>query len=304
MIPSLSTDQVAAFVELAKTGSLRGAAKALHITEQGLRGRLVALESRLGVELYHKSRGIRRRSPLTEAGTNFLQHAMLFLDRAQELCELFDEDSAPREVNVVGSHYLIAYVLIDAVKRFHDEFGDIRIKLCARTEQEVQQTLLEHPEFVLGAAAPYEAGPELSYSHLFDMSWSLITPKRHRLAKAKSLQLSELASQPLILYERGSTGRQHVLSAFQREGVSPHIEMEATNTDLVVQMVEAGLGLAIVPLLPNGAVTKRRNVAIVPLGEQIRPIESGLLYRSGEELPKAAKTFMQFVQDTTRESRL
>ncbi len=61
--PSLSTDQVAAFVELAKSGSLRLASHALHISEQGLRSRLLALEHRIGAELYHKgaeSAGVRR----------------------------------------------------------------------------------------------------------------------------------------------------------------------------------------------------------------------------------------------------
>jgi len=52
---------VAAFVELARQGSLRLAAGILHITEQGVRNRLLALEQRLGVELYQKRRGVRRR---------------------------------------------------------------------------------------------------------------------------------------------------------------------------------------------------------------------------------------------------
>ena len=56
-IPSLSSDQIAAFVELARLGSLRAAAENLLITEQGLRNRLLALEKRLGVELYRKRRG-------------------------------------------------------------------------------------------------------------------------------------------------------------------------------------------------------------------------------------------------------
>ena len=45
---SLSTDQVAAFVQLARQGSLRDAARVLHITEQGVRNRLLVLEGRLG----------------------------------------------------------------------------------------------------------------------------------------------------------------------------------------------------------------------------------------------------------------
>ena len=75
---SLSTDQVAAFVELARQGTLRGVASVLHITEQGVRNRLVALEERLRVELYRKQRGPRRVHPLTEQGQQFLPHALAF----------------------------------------------------------------------------------------------------------------------------------------------------------------------------------------------------------------------------------
>ena len=74
--PSLSTDQIAAFVELAHHGSLHRAAQSLHITEQGVRNRLLALEARLGVELYRKRRGPRRAAPITEQGQLFLPHAI------------------------------------------------------------------------------------------------------------------------------------------------------------------------------------------------------------------------------------
>src|SRR6188508_551025 len=102
-VPSLSTDQVSAFVEVARQGSLRRAAQVLLITEQGLRNRLLALEARLGVELYRKRRGLRRATQLTEHGRQFLPHASAFLDRARELGELFAGDgSEPREVHVVA----------------------------------------------------------------------------------------------------------------------------------------------------------------------------------------------------------
>src|SRR5438067_7083573 len=99
VIPSLSTDQVAALVELARAGSLRAAADALHLTEQGVRNRLVALEARLGVTLYHKQRGPRRRSPLTAQGEVFLPQALAFLDRARQLAALFTEPTGPSEVH-------------------------------------------------------------------------------------------------------------------------------------------------------------------------------------------------------------
>lgn len=294
-LPSLSTDQVAAFVQLARLGSLRAAAEALFISEQGLRSRLLTLEERLGVELYRKSRGLRRRTPLTPQGQRFLPHAEAFLQRASQLVELFHETQGPQEVHVVASQYLIAYVLIDAVRRFHRAFPEIHVRLSARTEHEIEEALVGSLEFSFGVAAPYESSPELSYRHLFSMDWSLITPPRHPLSQKRSVRLADILHYPLVLYERGSTGRQHVAEAFQRLGLTPHVEIEATNTDLIVRMVEAGLGVAVVPLHPSGAVTRGRRVAVQSLGHQVRPIDSGVLVRQGEQLPPAAARLLEFL---------
>lgn len=297
--PSLSTDQVAAFVELARQGSLRAAAEVLCITEQGLRNRLIALEKRLGVALYRKARGLRRTPPLTSDGRRFLPHAVVFLERAAGLCRLFDDVPPIRAVNVVASQYLISYVLIDVVRRFHAARPDLRVRLLARTEREIEQVLRDDPDTWIGVAAPYESATELEYVHLFSMDFSLVVPRRHALAGGKRpVKLSEVAGQPLILYEQGSTGRQHVMEAFRHEVISPRVEMEATNTDVIVRMVEAGLGVSVVPLLPTGIVTKGRRVAILPLASTVRPIDSGILTRRGEPLPEACGTFVDFVRES------
>jgi DNA-binding transcriptional LysR family regulator len=299
-LPSLSTDQLAAFVELARTGSLRAAAAELHVTEQGLRSRLIALEARLSVQLYHKQRGVRRGAVLTEQGRRFLPHATAFLEHARDLGELFDTAASPKQVHVAASQYLTYYVLIDAVKRFHAAEPTVRIRLSTQTERQVEATLMNDPAVTIGISAPFEPATELAYAHLFSMVWSVIAPMKHPLLKRRRLRLEHLADQPLIAFERGSTGRQHVLDAFHGRGLSPRIEMEATSTQVIVAMVEAGLGVSIVPLLPNGAVTKGRRVGARGLGAQIRPIQSGVLTRRGEPLSDAAQRFVRFVRDETR----
>jgi DNA-binding transcriptional LysR family regulator len=293
---SLSTDQVAAFVEVARQGSIRAAARGLHITEQGVRNRLLVLESRLGVELYRKSRGLRRVAPITEQGRQFLPHALAFLERARQLTELFGGPVEPHEIHVAATQYLIVYVLIDAVRRFHEAFPHIHVRLSNRTEQEIETALLEDPELALGVAAPYESAPDLDYLHLFSLNWSLITPPRHPLLRRADLALSDLTDLPLILFERGSTGRQHVIDAFHGQGLSPRVDMETTNTEIIVRMVEAGLGVSIVPLMPNGAVTRGHRIGVRDLGEQIRPIHSGILTRRGEHLSSAARAFIDFLR--------
>jgi DNA-binding transcriptional LysR family regulator len=292
---------VAAFVELARSGSLRLAAEALVISEQGLRSRLLALEKRIGAELYHKARGIRRGSPLTAAGRRFLPHAEAFLERAVELTELFADNPLDRQVHVAASQYLVLYVLVDVLRKFHAAHPQIHVNVSVRNEQEIEEALRENPDVALGIAAPHEPSPDLEYIHLFSLDWKLITPARHRLLAKKRVRLADLADEPLILFERGSTGRQHVIDGFHLQGVTPRVETETTNTEIIVRMVEAGFGVSLVPLLPNGVVTKGRRVGICELGDQIRPIHSGILYRKGATLPAAAREFVAFVTGELQE---
>ena len=293
--PSFSTDQVAAFVEVARLGSLRAAAGALHLTEQGLRSRLLVLEERLGVELYRKQRGPKRVGPITEQGRRFLPHAMAFLEHARQLAEATGTEPVQREITVAASQYLILYVLIDAVRRFHAAFPGFRVRLSNRTEREIEQALLEDPEITLGVAAPYETSADLEYRHLFSMDWSLIAPPRHPLLRRRKLTLADLSDVPLILFERGSTGRQHVMDAFHGAGLSLRVDMETTNTEIIVRMVEAGLGLSIVPLMASGEVTRGRRVGVRSLGSRIRPIHSGVLLRREAPLAPAARAFVDFL---------
>ncbi len=292
---SISTDQVAAFLELARRGSLRQAASALHITEQGVRNRLIALERQLGAELYHKARGRRIADPLTPRGRQFLPQAMRFMEAARGLTDAFSESTGLEEIHVAASQYLILYVLIAAVRRFHAAYPKTRVRLSNLTEQEIEERLLRDADVAFGLAAPYDTPPELEYRNLFPLEWSLITPPRHPLARKSKLTLRDVAEQPLILFERGSTGRQHVIDAFQIAGLSPRIETETTNTEIIVRMVEAGLGVALVPLLSSGAVTKGRKVAVRSMSQYVRPIQSGVLKRRGQRLSATAEAFLTFL---------
>jgi DNA-binding transcriptional LysR family regulator len=295
-VPSLSTDQIATFVELARHGSLRRAGEALNITEQGVRNRLLALEKRLKVELYRKRQGMRHATPLTQSGAKFLPHAIAFLERAGELSELFEAVTQPQDIHVAASQYLVRYVLIDAARRFHIRFPQIRVRLSIHSEQEIEAVLLREPDVALGVAAPYEPSPELQYQHMFSMSWSLIAPPRHPLLQQKRIRLRDLVAEPLIMFERGSTGRQHLLDVFHEQELSPQIQMETTTTEIVVRMVEAGLGIAIVPLLPGGVVTRGCKVAVRAIADAIRPINSGILTRRGERPSAACSEFIAFIK--------
>jgi DNA-binding transcriptional LysR family regulator len=295
-LPALSTDQIAAFVELSRQGQIRSAAAVLGITEQGLRNRLLTLEERLGAELYRKSRGPRRSAVLTDQGRRFLPHAIGFLERAGELCRTLDVESGAREIRIAASQYLIRYLLIDILKEFRRAAPGIHVRISTMNELEAEETLRNDPEVSMCVVAPYEPSPDFEYYELFAMSWSLITPQRHPLAGKRLVRLKDLVDQPLIIYERGSTGRQHVLDAFHERDLTPQVALETTSTETIVSMVEAGLGISIVPLLPNGAVTRGRRVRARDLDAPIRPIHSGVLVRRGEKLAAISQQLLDFIR--------
>jgi len=295
-LPHLSTDQIAAFVELARQGQIRGTADVLGITEQGVRNRLLALEAQLGVELYRKRRGPRRAAVLTDQGRRFLPHALSFLERARELCLAVELETEGREIRVAASQYLTRYVLIDVLQAFRTEAPDIHVRVSTMNEREIEDAVLGDPDVAFGLAAPYESSPELVYHHLFSMGWSLICPRRHRLAGRRRVGLDVLARQPLILYERGSSGRQHVLDAFHARRLAPHVALETTGTETIVSMVEAGLGVSIVPLLPSGVITRGRRVEVRSITDPIRPIHSGVLLRRGETPAHATERLIEFTR--------
>lgn len=295
-LPHLSTDQVAAFVELARQGQIRSTASVLGITEQGVRNRLLTLEAQLGVELYRKSRGPRRSAVLTDQGRRFLPHALAFLERAVELCQAVDLETGTQEIRVAASQYLTRYVLIDVLQAFRKQAPDIHVRVSTMNEREVEEAVLSDPDVAFGLAAPYESSPQLVYHHLFGMNWSLICPRRHPLAASPAVRLEALADQPLILYERGSTGRQHVLDAFHERHLAPRVALETTSTETIVSMVEAGLGVSIVPLLPSGVITHGRRVEVRPMADTIRPILSGVILRRGETLVRGAARLLEFTK--------
>jgi len=87
-----------------------------------------------------------------------------------------------------------------------------------------------------------------------------------------------------------------VLDAFQQQGLAPAVALETTSTETVVSMVEAGLGVSIVPLMANGAVTRNRRVEVLAIKEAIRPIHSGLLLRRGETPSAPVARLMAFIK--------
>ena len=80
--PAISTDQVEAYVCFARVGSIRGAAREMHLSVEGMRARLQSLEARLGHPLYRIEGS---RPVLTAFGRHVQRLAPQWLELARAL---------------------------------------------------------------------------------------------------------------------------------------------------------------------------------------------------------------------------
>jgi len=273
----MDLERLSAVVALIETGDWGRAAQRCARTQTQLRADLRAVEDWLGVTLLQSDAAGQIR-PSAE-GRRLLPRAQALVADAERLRDLFRAPAAGRELRVICSHYLASYLLIDRLQDFRLRHPDVVLKLSVRTEIQILSALQQDTLCSVGFCAPLESPTGLRYRHWFSMPWSLVLPVGHALASRAVLSLRDVASEPLILFELGSTGRQHLLHAFHRVGVEPQVALQATTTALIVQMVEAGLGVSVLPLLPSGRVTANRALTVVPLSDPIEAIDSGIFMR-------------------------
>ena len=143
-----------------------------------------------------------------------------------------------------------------------------------------------------GIIAAFRAGnpfgePEVEFAPLFNDSMSAIVPRQSPFAQKRSVPLRDLAATPLILMGRDSSVRTVVDRALADIGHFSPPDYEAGYIFTALGMVEAGLGITI---LPSSVLRMSRSRELVsrPIREPGIDREVGLLQMRGRSLSKAA----------------
>ena len=117
-----------------------------------------------------------------------------------------------------------------------------------------------------------------------------VLPLDHPLAHNPYVTLEDLSKEPFLLLEEGSLSEP--LTAFHNNGLESCIRMRVHDDYSILSMIEAGLGVSILPEL----VLRKTNyrVAILPVKPMIiRKI--GLITKDKNTLPLASKYFIDFL---------
>src|SRR5690349_18686858 len=238
---SIVFSQLRAFHAVAEHGGFTAASRVLHVGQPTLTIQVKELEQAYGVELLIRKS---RRVELTEAGAVLVEVSrgiMKFCDEAHELLSAHGKTTRGHlRVATVGPFH--ATEILAAFRRDYPGvqistlLGNSARTLRYITDFEAEVAILaEVPEDPRVEMVPYRTHRVIAFVN-GDHPWF------HR----KSIRLRELADQPFVLRERGSTTRRAFEAAMQDAGLAINPVFEIESREGVWKAVERGLGISVV----------------------------------------------------------
>ena len=243
-LPSLR--QLSYLVAIAERLNFTRAATDCFVTQSTLSAGLKELEDTLGTRLVERDR---RSVLLTPLGQEVVLRARAVLAQAGDLAAFAAGHSAPMTGMVrLGAIPTIAPFLLPAMlpvlrKRFPSLRFALREDLTAQLIERLESGNLD----VILIALPCETG-RLTVRTLFDDEFWLVGPPGDPAMRDPAVRIVPGISGRLLLLEDGHCLRDHAIAACRRNPV-PREGLEATSLLTLLQMVDAGMGLALIPEL-------------------------------------------------------
>jgi len=244
-MPRIDSYSLKLFVSAARTGSIARAAAEEHIAASALSRRLADLEHAFGVPLLIRSvRGI----ALTDAGRMVYERGMQIDDGLQALVRevQLHSDAIAGTLRIAANASAVVGFLPERIQAFCSRHPAVEIALQERMSDEIiRDCLADQAEVGIGASNSVPAGLESWW--FADDPLMAVLPPGHALARKRRLGFDELIDHPLIGIQTGGALDQLLHEQAGLCGKRLRFSVSVNSFDAVCRMVEAGLGIAIVP---------------------------------------------------------
>ncbi|WP_323815669.1 LysR family transcriptional regulator [Cellvibrio sp. NN19] len=252
--------------EVDRQGSLTAAAEKLHLTQSALSHTVKKLEHNLGTDIWIREG---RSLKLTQAGQYLLAVAnrvLPQLDHAEERIRQYAQGE--RGALRIGMECHPCYQwLLKLVSPFLSAWPDVEVDVKQKFQFGGLGALFGYEIDLLVTPDPLYK-PGLHYEPVFDYEQVLVVNSAHRLAKAKYIEPDDLSSEVLITYPV-SIERLDIFNQFlSPAGVSPRRHKPIETTDIMMQMVASGRGVAALPRWLVEEYASKLDVMPVKLGKQ------------------------------------
>jgi DNA-binding transcriptional LysR family regulator len=234
------------FLAVAETGNLSRAAEKLFIAQPPLSVQVRQLEEELGVALFIRHpKGVR----LTAAGEALLPEARHLLDRAARLKTLVQDTGAGGSLTLGYVPSASATVLPGLLRRLRADLPGLEIELREMISGEQLEALVAgHIDAAIVRMRPQH--PRLAVAARMPDPFCLAMPAAQaRARRGASVALRDMAERDFVAFtrHRGPAYFDQAIHLCAKAGFSPRIRYEASTVHGVLDLVGAGLGVALVP---------------------------------------------------------
>jgi DNA-binding transcriptional LysR family regulator len=124
----------------------------------------------------------------------------------------------------------------------------------------------------------------------------VICPPDHELASKRTVQVTDLARQAFVGFERDVPTRRNIDRLFRQHSTTVEMTMEFDNIETIKRAVEVEAGISIVPLISVQSETKLGTLVAIPFADESLMRNLGILVRKGREHTQAMDKFVELLQ--------
>ena len=281
------------FIAVAETLNFSRAAERLYMAQPPLSQQIQRLEKEMGVQLFVRTK---RSVRLTAAGEVFLQEAYRTLaqvEQAVHSAQQADRGEIGRlAIGFVGSS---AYgMLPPMIQAYRERFPHVELILRELTTVEQVQAL-HHGQVQIGFVRPPILDATLHHLTVQQKPFLVALPVKHPWASTSPVPLPVLANNPFILVpSKLAPGLSHqMMDMCLQAGFQPRMVQEAIQFHVIISLVAAGLGIALVPACIR--TFQRPDVVYLPLQGITTQAEIQVVWQRADRSP-VVRSFLDVVK--------
>lgn len=290
---NLTLRQIRAFLAVDQCGSFTAAAGRLHLTQSAVSVLVGDLEAVFGLRLFDRTTRLVR---LTDAGREFLpvaQKVMLELEAAVSSSRELSERKRGR-VAVAATPLMSSLLLPRAIARYAQLQPGVNVVLHDALAGQIQPKVRDG-EVDFGIGTFERSARELVAEPLMTDTLVLACAAAHPLAARRQVPWRALAGHPFVALTRENSVGQLITESLGGAGIEIEPAYEVSHLWTVVGMVDAGLGVAVLPSYAN-VIARLYRIRILRLVDPVVRRETSFLTRRGVRLSPAAQGFQSFLK--------
>ena len=233
------------FVEVVRQQSFTRAAEQLYVTQPTISKMLRQLEDELGCTLLIREG---RKLHLTDTGQAVYQRGLTILQEFKQLeAEISDINELKTGELRLGIPPMVGMQIAGSISAFRQRYPGVKLKISEFGGLTVQQAVLSGSLDIAMTALPVADDLPLNSLALMSHPLCVLVPRTEQWLRRSHLPISELAGLPILIYNEEFSLNRQLMRAFQASGFTPQIAVRSGQWDFLAAMVQAGMGVAILP---------------------------------------------------------